>query len=284
MTTEGLEIRPADASPAQLVAYSDLLGRVFGPQPKFTPAALTWLYRDNPQGGVVGSDAWSGDILAAHYVTIPMHARIHGKSARGLLSLNTATDPAFQGQGLFTHLASATYQAARDQGFQFVFGVANANSTPGFLRKLGFQKVSRLEAGLLLHPPRRMAEVQANFQTEWSPEALTWRLANPAAHYKIARRGNLLSVWAETGIPLLRCAAFLSEPCDTANRRQSPWTPPLFIGLDPRFSLKRRGFIPIPDLLRPTPLNMIWKALDPALPETLSPDHVVVNFLDFDPY
>jgi len=284
MKIDGLEIKPSGTGPEQLAAYSQLLGRVFGPLPKFTVSALEWLYRDNPEGPVVGADAWSGDTLAAHYVTIPMRALVQGRSVRGLLSLNTATAPEFQGKGLFTTLADATYAAARQQGFLCVFGFANANSTPGFLRKLAFQKVRSLEAGLLLLPPRRLTDAPTGFQVDWSPASLAWRLANPAARYRVARQGDLLGVWANTGVPGLRCAAFITGHPEVAATGGRPWIPPLFIGLEPRLSLPAHGFAPIPARLRPSPLNMIWRRLDPALPETLDPATAAVSFLDFDPY
>lgn len=284
MKIDGVEIKPSGTTPRQLAAYSDLLGRVFGPLPKFTTKALEWLYRDNPEGAVVGADAWAGDTLAAHYVSIPMRTIVQGKSARVLLSLNTATAPEFQGQGLFTTLADATYAAAREQGFQGVFGFANANSTPGFLRKLAFQKVRGLEAGLLLRPPRGLTNAPTGFQVDWTPANLAWRLANPAAKYRVARQGDLLGVWADTGVLMLRCAAFLPGHAEVATTGGRPWTPPLFIGLEPRLSLPAHGFTPIPARLRPSPLNMIWRRLDDKLPEALDPETAAVSFLDFDPY
>ena len=284
MTVEALEIKPTGTSPELIAAYSDLLSRVFGPQPKFSRPALTWLYRDNPDGEVVGMDAWVGPHLAAHYVTIPAPALVQGRSARGLLSLNTATDPAFQGRGLFTKLAAATYAAAVAQGFQFVTGYANANSTPGFVRKLDFQAVCQLKAGLMLSPPRDQEVKATDFEADWSVQRLSWRLANPAADYRISRRGALWDVRAATSIPGLACAAFLKLPFDLAATTNPPWTPPLFIGLEPRVAFERRGFIPVPDRLRPSPLNMIWRALDTALPLRLDPYATAVSFLDFDPY
>jgi GNAT superfamily N-acetyltransferase len=285
MTAQGLELRPTGTTPALLAAYSDLLSRVFGPQAKFSTRALGWLYRDNPVGAVVGMDAWAGDRLAAHYVTIPMRARVRGARVEGLLSLNTATDPDFQGKGLFTRLAKETYEAATARGFQFVTGFANANSTPGFIRKLAFQNVGRLQAGVLLVPPNALPAIPTDFEAAWSEESLAWRLANPASRYAVARRGAVLDIRTPTSVPLLRCAAFLKTDFELQARKASPLTPPpLFIGLEPRVALERRGFIPVPDALRPSPLNMIWRALGQEQPAELDPAAIVISFLDFDPY
>src|ERR1700761_499619 len=178
MTAEALAIRPAGTAPAQLEAYSRLLNASFATD-RFNAAALAWRYRDNPAGQVVGADAWDGERLAAHYVTCPLEARIDGRVVKGLLSLNTATHPDYQGRGLFTTLAEAAYAAGAAAGYGFVIGVANANSTPGFLRKLGFQDVGRLEAGVLATLPRRFDETPVQYQGAWRSELLRWRLANP---------------------------------------------------------------------------------------------------------
>jgi len=283
MTAEGLAIRPAGASPAQIQAYADLLNATFQTG-KFTPEGLAWRYRDNPAGQVVGADAWDGERLAAHYVTCPVEARIEGAVVRGLLSLNTATHPDYQGRGLFTRLAEAAYGAGADAGFAFVIGVANANSTPGFLRKLGFQHVGRLAAGLLLRSPAAFADRAVQYQGAWRPDLLRWRLSNPQGRYACARRGELLSVWARTHLPFVRCAAFLPDAQGVEAATRAPLTASLFIGLEPRIDLARLGFARLPERLRPSPLNLIWRRLGDAAPAALRPEAVAINFLDFDPY
>ena len=283
MSTDGLEIRPAGVSADQLEAYSALLSQVFGASPKFTPQAIAWRYRDNPAGQVVGADAWAGGTLAAHYVTCPMRARVEGRPLKGLLSLNTATHPDFQGRGLFTRLAQATYDAGAAQGYDFVIGVANAQSTPGFLRKLGFQHVAPLEAGVLTRPPRRFTPAPVGFAGAWDAETLAWRLLNPATDYRASRHGELTAIWADTHLPFVRCVAFLEgQPPETLHAR--PLGASLFLGLDPRLNLGGLGLIRLPDRFRPSPLNLIYRPLDAAAPQALDPAAVALNFLDFDPY
>lgn len=284
MTADGLALQSSGVEPARLQHYATLLGQVFGEGPKFTPQAIAWRYRDNPAGRVVGTDAWAGDQLAAHYVTCPLTARVDGVTRRGLLSLNTATHPDFQGRGLFTRLAEATYEAGAAAGYEFVIGVANANSTPGFERKLGFQRVASLAAGVLLRRPRRFTDAQVQFESLWTPQALAWRLGNPAGDYKAGRSGALTGVWARTHLPRVRCAAFLPGALPVAAGGGAPLAASLFIGLEPRLDLRRLGFVAIPQRWRPSPLNLIWRALSPAAPARLSPGAAAINFLDFDPY
>lgn len=282
MSADGLELRAAGVSARHLAAYAELLARVFGPQAKFTPEAIAWRYRDNPSGQVVGTDAWDGSRLAAHYVTCPAEAFVEGRPVKGLLSLNTATDPDYQGRGLFTKLAEATYESGAAAGHGFVIGVANANSTPGFLRRLSFQHVERLQAGVLARSPRRFELATLQFQGDWRDELLAWRLANPARTYVAAAQGELTGVWSKTDLPFVNCGAFLAGGSALPLRRRGPIGATLFIGLEPRLRLS--GFLPIPQRFRPSPLNLIWRPLAEGLPRSLDPQAVAINFLDFDPY
>ena len=286
MIAQALAIRPSGTAPAQLAAYGDLLNAAFETD-AFTPEGLAWRYRDNPAGRVVGADAWDGERLAAHYVTCPLEARIEGRTVKGLLSLNTATHPDYQGRGLFTTLAEHAFAQGADAGYSFVIGVANANSTPGFLKKLAFQHVGRLQAGVLARLPNRFSEATVQYQGLWRQDLLTWRLSNPAGRYVAARRGELVAVWAKTHLPFVRCAAFLPDERQALAATVSgapPMAASLFLGLEPRMPLGRQGFLPVPERLRPSPLNLIWRALDTTVPQTLDPQAVALNVLDFDPY
>ena len=277
-----LQIRASGVAPEQLAAYSGLLSKVFGEAAKFTPQALAWRYRDNPDGTVVGFDAWDGERLAAHYVTCPTTARISGASVRGLLSLNTATDPDYGGQGLFTRLAQATYEAGASAGHGFVMGVANANSTPGFVRKLDFQLVAPLEAGVLMRRPQRFEDDSADFRIDWTPRRLAWRLANPANAYGVRDRDGLTVVSAPTHVPLVRCVGFVSEGLTEPGGAAGAAS--LFIGLEPRVTLATLGFLRLPQWLRPSPLNLIYRRLGDPAPVSLDPIRTAIGFLDFDPY
>src|ERR1700754_5049888 len=119
------QLIPVETTTDKLQAYAHLLSAVFTDTSKFTFDFLRWQYADNPVGKVVGYDAYLGDELAAHYVTIPVLYTLDGQEKKGLLSLNTATDPKPQGKGLFTQLASKTYELAAEMGYEFVIGVAN---------------------------------------------------------------------------------------------------------------------------------------------------------------
>lgn len=284
-----MNIKPIQFDDNSLNSYSALFARCFPPSPKFELEGLKWLYTRNPAGNAVGFDAWEGEELAAHYVCIPTAVSYAGKPARMLLSLNTATHPSFQGRGLFTKLAQATYDAAAEQGFEAVHGVANANSTPGFTRKLGFSLVQPLEArvgiGRLDVDARRLAE-NAKFQRIWTTEHLNWRCANPVNRITQRFRNGSSEFFAAAKGRFLPAYAQLENAGQATNvSADSSGASPLrlFLGLYPQGVCDYKRYMSIPQKLRPSPLNFIFRPLAGSLPP-LEAGTVAFSFLDFDAY
>lgn len=277
-----------DTSPGALERYRALFTACFpaGAAERFTAEYLDWLYRANPDGRVVGFDAWDGDTLAAHYVCLPAQARFEGQTVRVLLSLNTATHPSYQGQGLFSQLAHMCYDAAAALGFDAVYGVANANSTPGFIRKLGFQLVGPLEAriglGPLLHQDSQRTP---SFERHWSSAALAWRCANPNNPVQRRSGAQRSEFFAPSLSPLLPAIATLDHAPATPDVASVSWTSPLrlFIGMQPDAECRYWNYASIPQRLRPSPLNLIFKPLS-ARVTRLDPARIRFSFLDFDAY
>jgi GNAT superfamily N-acetyltransferase len=283
--SEDYRIQPIRFDTVQLARYQVLFNACFPPLEKFSPHALQWLYGDNPDGEAVGFDAYLGEELAAHYVCVPARVALRGKAVRGLLSLNTATHPAHQGKGLFTRLAEATYAEGARRGFACVYGVANANSTPGFIRKLQFQNVCALEAQVgfgHLNIQHELGEANTlDFARVWSPEALAWRCANPAAPVTHSARAERSSYTAR-GLNALVHAYAETSPRTHASAHH-PFGMRLHLGLTPAAQRRNRFFFDIPQRFRPSPLNFIFRALAPEI-EAPRPDFITFSFLDFDAY
>ena len=291
-----MEIRPCSTSPPNLGCLAELFAACFPKAKHLDEPYLRWLYSDNPDGGVVGMDAWHDGQVVGHYACIPARARIHGVERRVLLSLNTATHPAHQGKGLFTQLAEATYGLASAQGFHAVYGVANAQSTPGFVRKLGFTVLSPLDArvgfGAIDERPIEALQASAAFHRLWSPEALRWRGANPHRPFRWHRpRAGTLAASAATGRWGIRAWAELPDTRGDAGSgilapgdiSAAPWGPRLHLGLRPRGASRAgRSWIDVPKALRPSPLNLIYRSLTGEAPP--APDAIFFDFLDFDAY
>jgi GNAT superfamily N-acetyltransferase len=211
-----------------------------------------------------------------------------------LLSLNTATHPDYQGQGLFTRLAGMTYEAAGAAGYHGVYGVANANSTPGFVRKLGFQLVRPLEALVGIGPLRGRPAGTAplSFERRWSAASLAWRCASPGLPVcaKQAGAGWRLDAAA---LPFIRVYGELpalatdgtGATAMLARHGASAGFAPLrlYLGLRPEQEQRANAYMAIPARLRPSPLNLIYRPLSvPA--QQLDAARIRFTFLDFDAY
>jgi GNAT superfamily N-acetyltransferase len=281
-----MEHRRIDVSPTGITEVSELLGATFPHLDYLTPRYLTWAYVANPDGEAFGFNAYDGERLAAHYVTQPLRAVVDGRAERALLSLHTATRPEYQGRGLFTDLARDTFAAAADAGYGHVIGVANAASTPGFLRKLGFQLVAPLEARVGLGPaPRPDPRLQPGYRREWSEAALRWRLDCPGRDYRCERRGGEVSLHAATGrfgiwveLGSLEVAVLPAPPPALGFRPLRLW-----LGLDCGRRFDRAVYGPLPARLRPSPLNLIFLDLT-GRGRRLDPGRVRFQVLDFDAY
>lgn len=87
---------------------------------------------------------------------------------RAVRAVDTATDPAQQGKGIFQQLTLQGLEAARADGVDFVFNTPNDKSRPGYL-KMGWQLVGALTPRLR---PRSVATI---------PSVLRGR--RPAGHW-----------------------------------------------------------------------------------------------------
>ena len=279
-----MEVRQISLDAATLSRYAELFLHCFPGARHLDAGYLEWLYCANPAGPAVGFDAWSGDRLAAHYACIPVDAFVAGASARLALSLNTATHPDFQGRGLFTRLAQCTYDAAAASGLAAVYGVANANSTPGFVKKLGFTLVRPLDAlvGLGSLPSCHSGAVQ--FARRWTSESLAWRVSSPARPYRLVRHDGGVAAEAPAGYPGLKAWDELDTGAASMGSLQRPTHAlKLHLGLRPADAVRRGAWMEIPKRLRPSPLNLIYRPLL-AGQSVPAADAIRLGQLDFDAF
>lgn len=281
---EAYELRPVTVDEDTLQKMAALLRTAFPGAAHYTEDVLRWQYKENPAGAAVGFNAWLGEELAGHYVTLPFRALVNGVRETGLLSLNTATHPAHQGKGLFTRLAKATYAHAAEAGFGFVVGVANANSTPGFTKKLGFHLVSPLRAMIGMGPLPRERAADVHFTRDWDPDSLAWRLRHPAYPYTMRVEGEQALILS--GRRQLGARYVLGRRSLALARNAVPTEPghvpcKVWIGLDPAMRWAGAAYLNVPMRLRPSPLNLIFKDLTDQ-GRTLDPAHVRFDTMDFD--
>lgn len=268
----------APVSANNLDAYENIFKECFPKASHLTRTYLDWLYFKNPQGNVVGFDALENGRVVAHYACIPASYMVGGKPSKGLLSLNTATAPSHQGKGLFTKLAQLTYENGAGEGCQFVVGIANSNSTPGFVRKLGFTLVSPLEAFAFSPMTQKStSNREIFFSKNWTTTDLKWRLSNPTTNYQIS--GD--RIIAKSSIPGLPIYTNPMQVYSESNVKKHTSLKALgmFIG----FSTFSSARIFVPSALKPSPLNFIYRSLNGEV-KAIDKNSISLDFLDFDAY
>lgn len=266
------QVRVDDTS---LRAILQLMQLTFvGHSEKFSLEYLKWQYADNPVGPIVGFNAYMGDVLAAHYVTMPIYMNIEGNKTLGLLSLNTATHPEHQGKRLFTTLASKTYEYAAENGYKFVIGVANANSTHGFIKHLGFKLIGpltfKIGVGQNLYQRK-----DYTFTRYWDKEIMDWRLTNPSMQYY--KNGDMVVSPIKPGFKKLvyhDAKGQVSLP----KLHGRPFN--LYIGFGA--DLSKGIYCGIPKFIEHSPFNLIFRDLTGGTLPEVTKDNILFELLDFD--
>lgn len=282
-------IRPLVTNETTLEKYHRLFQAVFPRARRLDSRYLRWLYAENPDGQAVGFDAWMGEELVAHYVCIPVRAIVNGEPQDGLLSLNSATSPGHQRQGLFAQLAKRTYTASQASGKTFVYGVANHRSTIPLTRDLGFTLVGPLDVRIGIGQPKfRGPDTGAAFSRHWSPASMAWRLNCPTLPCRITD-GIVSAPAYRSWENALRVVAPSPEESRTNNARTPAQSGALpfaaawaSIGFRDGPNSCIGGFV-LPRLLMPRPLNVIYRPLRPGL-VIPSPSSMALTFLDFDAF
>ena len=249
------------------ISHHETLLNLCFPHSKLSRRYLEWLYFSNPLGDVVGFDAMDGDVLAAHYACIP--TRI-GDSI-GLLSLNTATHPDYRSKGLYQELAKMTYERWSNE-FNYVVGVANAQSATAFVKRLGFTEIGRLNLrfGDLRRP--------TSGARSWSQVELDWRINSPRQQLekKIVGDGLVELSMRPKNLPFKIKSIIPIQDTGIAEME-------LLIARKQGFTVDwikdTKSQLHLPEKLKPSPLVMIYQRLSGSDTEVNS-----WSFPDFDAF
>lgn len=246
---------------------------------KFSFEYIKWQYMDNPNGQVVSYNAFDeNNNLAAHYAAIPIKMSFGNEIAPGLLSLNTATHPNHQGKKLFTKLATLTYEKAYDMGYKFVIGVANANSTHGFLTKLGFYFVAPLEVKIGIGDIYKASFNPDKFSVFYNENVLKWRLKCPG--YKYSSLGN--TIYGDRKEPMFHTCVAKMPAGLSRESLGLPKTKDIFnlyvgLGID-----RKCCYFSLPKFIKRSPFNLIFKDLTNGEMPVVTKDNIVFQLMDFD--
>ncbi len=150
-----------------------------------------WAYLDNPAGEPFVTLCYEGERLVGHYAIVPMPLAEGGQRLNTYVSMTTMVAESHRKFGLFTTLAQATYQAAREAGAAFVFGFPNAQSTPGFRKRLEWQ-LPEPDLVATVNKERLLALAATGYFDKRGRLSLdlgearlrAWRLARPGGRYQ----------------------------------------------------------------------------------------------------
>ena len=243
----------------------------------FTSKSLVFWYLENQIGKVISFNAFYGDEIVAHYACIPIQMMIDGKVSTGLLDMATVTHPEHRGKGLFKKLAQTTYAFAKENGFEFVVGVANANSFPGYMKYFDFQFISKLDVkwgwGPILLP-------QKTFSGYWTKESLDWRLGKPVysvkGQYAYGKYGNYPLIQPIMGV-------FPAQLLDSLSvSHQKPLFKPLNLYVGLGADLSKGHYFNFPKFVKHSPFNLIFLDLTDGKFPKINKDNVVYQLIDFD--
>ena len=244
----------------------------------FTKEWFSNWYLLNPMGDVISFNAFLGDELVAHYACIPYKMLIDGKVSLGLLDICTVTHPDHRGKGLFKQLAKTTYDYAKNNGFDFVIGVANGNSFPGYMKHFPFTFVSRLE--VKVGWGRKVTSGKGKvFMTYWDKDSFNWRLRCGNANY--SRKDNSVEGRYKSIIPTFM-GTFSDQLLSVSNickKGHCVLKPYLYVGLGANIE---SVYFNVPKFIKHSPFNLIFLDLTEGKLPAITRDNIFFQLLDFD--
>jgi hypothetical protein len=281
---------------------------------------LAWLYDANPRGRAYthSIDDEAGRRVG-HYALIPQRYRDRHGEADFVFSLNAVARTGSQRRGFFGEMGGVVWGAARDAGVRMVIGVTNDKST-GAVRKNGWRVIGPMPARVVVPSPRGLRGAESHDVTPdlldstrfadltdgldatpadgwtncWTTTALRWRLAAPnAARFAVHRNADLVGVSTvehRAGVPIAVVLKLLPRHGRSGPNSGGPLIgamcahhrAPVALYAGHNRHVVVRG-IPLPERLKPVPLNLCVLALDEKIDQaTFSLD--TFELLDMDAY
>lgn len=261
------------SNPVEMQRLVDLQNTVYEGLHRFTDEIFKYWYLENPQGQAIAFNAYDGDLMISHYVCVAKKMVIEGRVVNGILSMATVTHPNYRGRGLFKTLAKMTYDCARENGYEFVIGVANANSYPGFMKYFPFQSVGQLnfKVGYGRHISPASNKTFTGF---WDEESIKWRCK------KYKQDGNtIIGDYGRFGRTLMGCIN--EQLVDKIHLPKAGLSlkPTLFIGLGGE---PKGIFVKMPKIIKHSPFNLIFLDLTDGKLPPITKDNIFFQLFDFD--
>ena len=269
-----LEFNDDDTSLQKIV---DLQNVVYEGKHSFSIGGFRQRYLNNPMGKVISFNAFYRGEIVAHYACIPYKMKIDDQIVPGLLDIATVTHPDHRGKGLFKTLAQTTFQYAKENGFEFVLGVANANSFPGYMKHFPFTFVGQLDVRLGWGT-NVIPNGEKQFSIYWDTDAFDWRLKCNRANYSREKDCAIGKYYSFVHTFMGKFdASFLDGTALTYKR----WgkRPKLYVGMGAKFNSL---YLKVPKFIKRSPFNLIFLDLTEGKLPIPNKDNFYFQLFDLD--
>jgi predicted N-acetyltransferase YhbS len=135
-------VRIVEYGPDRRSDVADLMQRVWGRRP--AEAELEWSYERNPVRAASVLVAEEDDRVVGSVAISFLRMSIGGEEVEVGMPVGLATDPAYQGRGVFSRLEAANEERVRELGIRLLLIVPNAASTPVLAGRLGWRELPSL--------------------------------------------------------------------------------------------------------------------------------------------
>lgn len=266
-----------DDGDVSLQKVVDLQNKVYEGKHTFSVAGFRQWYLNNPMGKVISFNAFYSEELVAHYACIPYKMEIEGRVVMGLFDMATVTHPDHRGKGLFKKLAQTTYDYAKTNGFEFVLGVANANSFPGYMKYFPFTFVGQLEVKMGFGT-RITTDGKKTYKVYWDKDSFNWRLKCDAANY-IRKGQSILGKY--NSLVQTYMGSFSESFLLNTKAQDEKWgfRPKLYVGLGAKFNSL---YLTVPKFIKRSPFNLIFLDLTEGKLSQITKDNIFFQLFDFD--
>jgi GNAT superfamily N-acetyltransferase len=278
-------VRVVEYDPSRRADVAVLMERVWGT--RSSEDELGWFYERNPvrpASVLIGEeDGRTAGSVAMSFLRMS----VGGEELEVGMPVRLATDPDFQGRGIFRELETANEERARELGIRLLLIVPNAASARILTGALGWKELPAVRLWSRLLPrTRQPTSVQVDRFDESLPDRshggdrvlrdgqwLNWRFADSPKPYTLLAGGGYAVVGMHGRVGMLAAieGGLLADAAGVAEGRALVAAPPPWA----RGSYLRAGYLPTHRTF-----TVLGKALDPGLPLPVAP-HFELGDLDF---
>ena len=243
-----------------------------------------WLYENNPMGKYIGIDAFDKDKLIGQIGGIPLEFKYQQNNIKALVSINICINKSYRGGRIFHNLSTKFDKLLIENDYDLLIAIGNKMATPAWMRSLKLKNLGQLKSYLGLHNVSRDKIFLENYDLymNWNDQNIKWRCSNPIKETNLIKIKNKKLVYAKTDFPMIKAYAPFPYEIDLelANSNNN-FCFKTFIGfcneLEESFLFRK-----IPDILKPSPLNFLYKFYKKDY--ALNQSEVFFSFLDFDAF